>query len=556
MKRQDSYAFAGDLVPPWVWKTILSLVYFSSAALAVVYGVCAFQYGLFNLFGPHGPFKGTPQAIGANWTRWNDHVFAPLSCIDYFQGKGSLTLAQTLRYGRNWYFMSPHQMAGGTMILCSIILMNPKLRYGSYAKWHRIAGDIYVVAHLFSLYGSLGYLIKHTFQGWAPKTYPENIEASISHGGIYGGSVFVMILWLYWLAAALSLTLGVVHILRGQVQRHRAWMSVNYGTTMGAAFLRIYWAFFAYLFPEYRMDEINNSAVILFIVTMLWVAAGHSSLAHRKRYAYPGSSSFILSAVIFLFGLGSAAIIANQSLFRFGAFGLEPTPDLNRFFGGTPTLTAIHVTLFDKGKWAHVTAATAHVVSWSVGLVAGGILLPRVFNDPVTAACSWLGHTYIAAAFCIFLTSISALGAPVSFSWFLVARMGNGHFYALMPRTLWDIKAVSVILKTFLFALAMHARDEARIVDWTLHSYGEIASYGLTLIVTWAFSPVCPTYEDAFAHAAVFSTLAGPLVAYIAAIYVMEPQPEQVSAFRNGLFWELRCLVRKPRPSTADNKSD
>merc|ERR1712086_656919 len=105
--------------------------------------------------------------------------------------------------------MSPHQLAGGTMILCSVVLMNPHLRYGRYAKWHRIAGDIYSVAHVFSLYGSLGFLVKHTFQGLVPKTYPENIEASISHGGVYGGSLFTLTLWLYWLAGALSLTLGV-----------------------------------------------------------------------------------------------------------------------------------------------------------------------------------------------------------------------------------------------------------------------------------------------------------------------------------------------------------
>jgi len=280
----------------------------------------------------------------------------------------------------------------------------------------------------------------------------------------------------------------------------------------------------------------------LFIVTMLWVAAGHSSLAHRKQYAYPGSSSFILAACLFLFGLVSAVIVTNQSLLRFGVFGLDPTPDLNSFFGGTPAIA--HATLLDTGNWAHTTAATAHAASWGVGLVIGGILLPRIFHDPVPAACSWFGHTYAAAALCIFLTSISAFSPPVSFSWFLQARMGDGHFYALLPWVIWDIKAVSVLLKTIIFALAMYARDEARIVEWALHSYGEIASYGLTLMCTWAFMPIFPTYEDTFAHAATFSALAGPLLSYITAIYVMKPQPEQVSAFRNGLFRDFRCLGR------------
>ena len=116
--------------------------------------------------------------------------------------------------------MSPHQMAGGVMILCSIILMNPQLRYGPYAKWHRIAGDIYSIAHVVSLYGSMGFLIKHTFHtGPIPKTFPENIEASISHGGVYGGSIFTFVLWAYWALGASSLTMGVYHIMRGEATK-------------------------------------------------------------------------------------------------------------------------------------------------------------------------------------------------------------------------------------------------------------------------------------------------------------------------------------------------
>jgi len=413
------------------------------------------------------------------------------------------------------------------MILCSIILMNPWLRYGHYARWHRIAGDIYSVAHVFSLYGSLGFLIKHTFHtGPVPKTFPENIEGSISHGGVYGGSVFTMVLWLYWLAGFLSLTLGIYHILRGEVQRHRSWMSVNYGTTMGAAFLRLNWACFGYYFPQYRMDEINNAAVILFIVTMLWVAAGHSSLAHHKQYSSHGFSSLGFTVVLWLFGAGCVAMVANQTL---------------------PGLVA-----YDSQ--AHTIASFFHVGSWSVGLVAGSLLIPCVLHNP-SSGRGGLGVMYVAAAFCMFVSTSSAFSPPLSLSGFLLGekghgRMGDGHFYALLPRTVWELKAVSVLFKTALFALAMLAKDEARLVEWSLHSYGEIASYGLTLAVASASKSLFPTEEDAFAHAAVLSTLAGPLVAYIASIYVMKPEPEPISAVRNGLFWDLR------RPGKAGSKAD
>jgi len=162
-KVKEEFEFSGDLVPPGAWVWFFRLIYICCAVLAVIYGVCAFQYGIFNVLGPYGPFSGTNNAIATNWTRWNDLVFTGFVNLDHFEGKGSTTHAQTERYGRNWYFMSPHQMSGGVMILCSVVLMNPRLRYGRFAKWHRVAGDVYSVAHIFSLYGSLGFLVKHSF---------------------------------------------------------------------------------------------------------------------------------------------------------------------------------------------------------------------------------------------------------------------------------------------------------------------------------------------------------------------------------------------------------
>jgi cGMP-dependent protein kinase len=54
---------------------------------------------------------------------------------------------------------------------------------------------------------------------------------------------------------------------------------------------------------------------------------------------------------------------------------------------------------------------------------------------------------------------------------------------------------------------------------------------------------ICPTYEDATYHSAITASLVGPLLGYIASIYLMDPEPEQVSAVRNGLFWEIRKLL-------------
>jgi hypothetical protein len=97
------------------------------------------------------------------------------------------------------------------------------------------------------------------------------------------------------------------------------------------------------------MDQINNAATIFFIVTMLWVAAGHSSLAHRKVYSQRGWDSPVLTLVLGLYGLASALVIAAQN------------PDGN---GDQKS--------FDRGNAAHLAASTAHVGSWCLGVVSGG----------------------------------------------------------------------------------------------------------------------------------------------------------------------------------------
>jgi len=88
--------------------------------------------------------------------------------------------------------------------------------------------------------------------------------------------------------------------------------------------------------------------------------------------------------------------------------------------------------------------------------------------------------------------------------------------------------------------MAIRAKDEARTVEWAIHSYSEMATYGLTLAFTWASRALFPTGQDAFAHAAVAATMLGSLLGYIASIYLMKPEPEPVSAFRNGMFWDFR----------------
>ena len=198
---------------------------------------------------------------------------------------------------------------------------------------------------------------------------------------VYGGSIFNMVLWLYWLTGATSLFMGVFHILRGEVQRHRSWMSVNYGTTLGAGFLRLFWACFAVACPQYKMDQINAAATLMFIPAMLCFAAGYSSYAHRKHYDYAGMQANTLRAALVIFALVSAALLSNQNLLRFGPFSsVGPTADLNTVFGATEKVKEQHALLFRTGApdsdlpsdefgeqtripWQHTASAMAHVSS-------------------------------------------------------------------------------------------------------------------------------------------------------------------------------------------------
>ena len=347
-------------------------------------------------------------------------------------------------------------------------------------------------------------------------------------------------LWLYWLTGATSLSLGVFHILRGEVQRHRSWMSVNYGTTMGAGFLRLFWAGFAIACPQYKMDEINSAAALLFIPAMLCLAAGYSSFAHRKHYDYVGAEVNSLRAVLVGFAVIAAALLLNQSLLRFGSFGLNATADLNIVLGG-PSLAKVsqeHALLFQDGN--NTASAVAHVLFWSLGMVSGALLLCSVLHNPIAAVRGPLVGTYMLATAGVVVTTASCFG-PASFSWFLIhPEPEDSHFYKTMPQVLWDSKAACLALKTAALALAVYDRDEARIVDWALHSFGDMIFPALLMPLTWAFVPLVPTYQDAYAHAAVLATLGGPLVAYIASIYLMKPEPREVSAKRKGLFGDCR----------------
>ena len=110
-----------DTVADWVhgWPAKLLLVFLM--LVAFVYSACAIHYGLYQLFGPYGPLFHIGQ-----WT-WhlNDEILALATGRKFAEGPGSTTYAQKERYGRNWYFMSPHQVLAHLFRGARISLASP-----------------------------------------------------------------------------------------------------------------------------------------------------------------------------------------------------------------------------------------------------------------------------------------------------------------------------------------------------------------------------------------------------------------------------------------------
>jgi hypothetical protein len=50
-------------------RLLFTALYGISAVLSVVYGICTFQCGMFNVLGPEGPLRGIPLAIATDWSR-------------------------------------------------------------------------------------------------------------------------------------------------------------------------------------------------------------------------------------------------------------------------------------------------------------------------------------------------------------------------------------------------------------------------------------------------------------------------------------------------------
>ena len=310
--------------------------------------------------------------------------------------------------------------------------------------------------------------------------------------------------------------------------------------------LRIGWAVVGALTGE-RMDRTNMLVAAVLIVFMICVVPClYTSFTHRRQFAAAPPASWrdplegLLTAVTCLG-------ILNQSLLRFGALGAAPTSDLHDFFGGAPDAeaAAAHArAIYAARSDTFLLPATLHTAAWTVALFGGAALLRRMRDDPCAAtARPRLSAACLLAVIAIGLTAADTrYNRAISFS-FLLARPSpeDAHFYKFLPTAFWNLKVASLWTKTAVCALTALTGDETRALEWAMYAYGDLATYQLLLPATWLFQALLPTFEDAWVHAMLVSSIGMPLLYYVRVIYLFAPQVDHsVRAKRFGLFSSLR----------------
>ena len=357
----------------------------------------------------------------------------------------------------------------------------------------------------------------------------------------------MMTLWLYWLGAFTSLTLGVYTICRGHVQRHRACMALSYGFVLGAAGLRFFWGIYGWLLPQYTMAETNQAAVMWFVSSMFIVASLYTSLAHKKQYNPVDLTG--LCSVLFVLALAGSVFLVSQCLLRFYY------PQLDAFscaVGGSSELNQYHTQVYQSGS-ANTLSAVVFVASWSIASLCGPLLIWRYLKSSHEAygtedgpgnwekqnSWSWLFvlSTVVAA---MSTTSLP----PFKFFNFSAVLEGTSKgpevlkgtdFYIDSGPAVWECKCALLLLKLALFMY--YRRDQHRACEWLILTVGEVYFMMLFFPVVLVFQQILPTFEDAFYHAAVLVHIFTLTVSMLFAnlIFAVELKPD-CSALVNGLF--------------------
>ena len=341
---------------------------------------------------------------------------------------------------------------------------------------------------------------------------------------VYGGRPFAIGLWGIAILTLYTFVMGFFHIVRGEVEQHRAILLLNFCALLIAPLLRLWWLVLGRLFMETpgNTQANNHVAVLLFlglqtviaaIVSMSLFTRGPAAsrpptasilrLRSRTRAVLPQLTSFALAAGILL-ALG----LLHQSVLRLLGGG-----DLFAAFRPTATLER-ELEVF----------ATHPLFFWARALGLAGIwilaplLIRRVFSPTPHHANRTLPVLF----------GLSILCACAG--WFgLAAGYGTEGVRGWGSAIYWGTVATSMLILFAFWGWGLTTGHARRVREFTLHLYA-LALTPLTVgLMQWAFLRGGFPWGDAFLSAGVTGTSFNLSLSYYYTVYgshAPSPSPE------------------------------
>jgi uncharacterized membrane protein YozB (DUF420 family) len=185
------------------------------------------------------------------WTQ----LFASLVGRDHALGAGSVHLTQRAPYQAGLNLLLMHTITGAVALFLGPFQFVAAFRQ-RFPSVHRQAGKVYLISVGLSMVGGLGYLFT------TPLT------------AVYSGAPFAIALIGLDFMVLITGGLAYIAIRRREIDRHRAWIAVNFGLILATPVLRLLWILFAWALPHWNQAEANLAIMTfllpLCVVGILW----------------------------------------------------------------------------------------------------------------------------------------------------------------------------------------------------------------------------------------------------------------------------------------------
>ena len=381
----------------------------------------------------------------------------------------------------NQMILGVHAALASIALLVGPIQFMPGLR-ARYPRLHRWAGRLYFCAGIPSIVLSMVYLLLTPMDK------------------IYGGPPFAIGLWGIAVLTLYTFVAGLVQVLRGEIDAHRATMVLNFSALLIAPLLRVWWALLGWIFLDqtFNGQDQSHTAVLMFLGLETVVGAilvmhvfGKQPAAHAATPALLRLRRWALdrvpatSLVLLALGFVVSMTLINQSWVRFGA-----GPDLFGSFRDTDFLFREHI-VFMHHTWAFI----AHALGVSLLLMSGPVRIRQLFlqgrasHARIVEALFTLGWLlacagWVGLALGFGMDGISGWGSSV---YWLALATGMMVFGGVRTHSVWTCQA-------------------RQVREFTLHMYA-LALTPLTFgFLQWCFLANQFSWDDAFLSAGVLAT--------------------------------------------------